>query len=113
MFTDDDAACLLLPVVPGSMVMDPAGKFLFVADRTTTYRISTPGLYVPGAVSVFAIGSGGSVTEVPGSPFFTSTFSDHAAAVRTRHCRRCADPDGVSADRHQWSAECGVLGRLD
>jgi 6-phosphogluconolactonase (cycloisomerase 2 family) len=57
-------------VVPGTMVMDPAGKFLFVADRTTT---DSNGLYVPGAVSVFAIGSAGSVTEVAGSPFITST----------------------------------------
>jgi 6-phosphogluconolactonase (cycloisomerase 2 family) len=56
--------------VPGTMVMDPAGKFLFVADRATT---DSTGLYVPGAVSVFAIGSGGSVTEVPGSPFFTTS----------------------------------------
>jgi 6-phosphogluconolactonase (cycloisomerase 2 family) len=56
-------------VVPGTMVMDPAGKFLFVADRATT---DSSGLYVPGAVSVFAIGSGGSVTEVAGSPFFAT-----------------------------------------
>ncbi len=58
-------------VVPGSMVMDVTGNFLFVADRSTT---DSMGFYVPGAVSVFAIGSGGSVTEVPGSPFFTSSF---------------------------------------
>jgi DNA-binding beta-propeller fold protein YncE len=58
------------PVVPGTMVMDPAGKFLFVADRATT---DSTGLFVPGAVSVFAIGSGGTVTEVAGSPFFTSS----------------------------------------
>ncbi|HME35834.1 MAG TPA: beta-propeller fold lactonase family protein [Candidatus Sulfotelmatobacter sp.] len=58
------------PVVPGPMVMDPSGKFLFVADRATT---DSNGLYVPGAVSVFAIGSGGSLTEVAGSPFFTSS----------------------------------------
>jgi len=57
-------------VVPGTMVMDPAGKFLFVADRATT---DSTGLFVPGAVSVFAIGSGGSLTEVPGSPFFASS----------------------------------------
>jgi 6-phosphogluconolactonase (cycloisomerase 2 family) len=57
-------------VVPGTMVMDPAGKFLFVADRATT---DSTGLFVPGAVSVFAIGSGGSVTEVAGSPFFASS----------------------------------------
>lgn len=60
-----------VPVVPGTMVMDPSGKFLFLADRATT---DNAGLYVPGAVSVFAIGGGGSLTEVPGSPFLTSTF---------------------------------------
>ena len=59
----------LVDVVPGMMVMDPAGKFLFVADRATN---DSTGLYVPGSVSVFAIGSGGTVTEVQGSPFFTS-----------------------------------------
>jgi 6-phosphogluconolactonase (cycloisomerase 2 family) len=53
-------------VVPSTMAMDPAGKFLFVADRATT---DSAGLFIPGAVSVFAIGSGGSVTEVAGSPF--------------------------------------------
>jgi 6-phosphogluconolactonase (cycloisomerase 2 family) len=55
------------PVVPAMMVMDPAGKFLFVADRAT-------GL-VSGSVSVFAIGSAGTVTEVAGSPFFPTTQS--------------------------------------
>jgi 6-phosphogluconolactonase (cycloisomerase 2 family) len=54
-------------VLPATMVMDPAGKFLFVADRATT---NGAGLYVSGSVSVFAVGSGGSVTEVAGSPFF-------------------------------------------
>jgi Lactonase, 7-bladed beta-propeller len=67
------------PVVPGPLVMDSSGKFLFVADRATTTADPTqppgspnPNLDVPGAVSVFAIGSSGSVTEVAGSPFFTS-----------------------------------------
>jgi 6-phosphogluconolactonase (cycloisomerase 2 family) len=64
--TTQDAA---VPVVPGTMTIDSAGKFLFVADRATT---DSTGLYIPGAVSVFAIGSGGSVTEVAGSPFFVS-----------------------------------------
>ncbi len=49
-------------VVPAMMAMDPVGKFLFVADRAIGN--------VSGSVSVFAIGSGGSVTEVAGSPFF-------------------------------------------
>jgi 6-phosphogluconolactonase (cycloisomerase 2 family) len=51
-----------VPVVPGMMSMDPAGKFLFVADRASAN--------VSGSVSVFAIGSGGALTEVAGSPFF-------------------------------------------
>jgi|HubBroStandDraft_1064217.scaffolds.fasta_scaffold02053_6 hypothetical protein len=58
-----------VPVVPWTAVMDPSGKFLFVADRATS---DSTGLYVPGAVSVFVIGSGGSFTEAKGSPFFTS-----------------------------------------
>jgi 6-phosphogluconolactonase (cycloisomerase 2 family) len=53
--------------VPSMMVMDPAGKFLFVANRATTDQT---GLSVPGSVSVFAVGNAGSVTEVTGSPFF-------------------------------------------
>jgi Lactonase, 7-bladed beta-propeller len=76
------------PVVPGSMVMDPAGKFLFVADRATTAPDPSqppgspnPNLYVPGAVSVFAIGSGGSVTEVAGSPFFTAGTANNPTTV--------------------------------
>lgn len=56
-----------VPVVPGMMAIDPAGKFLFVADRATS---DSSGSFVSGSVSVFAIGSGGSVTEVAGSPFF-------------------------------------------
>lgn len=55
----------LVAVVPGMMVMDSAGKFLFVADRAIGD--------VPGSVSVFAIGSGGTVTEVTGSPFFVTS----------------------------------------
>ena len=60
------------PVVPSMMVMDPAGHFLFVADRATTTGPGSTGLYVTGSVSVFAIGSGGSVTEVAGSPFLAT-----------------------------------------
>jgi len=50
-----------VPVVPVALAMDSAGKFLFVADS------STNGL--PGSVSVLAIGTGGSLTELPDSPF--------------------------------------------
>jgi len=68
-----------VPVVPYTMVMDVAGKFLFVADRTTTgcfVTVTPPAacpqsqvFYVPGSVSVFTISSG-TVTEVAGSPFY-------------------------------------------
>jgi 6-phosphogluconolactonase (cycloisomerase 2 family) len=51
------------------MAIDTAGKFLFVADRATT---NGAGLYAPGSVSVFAIGNSGSISEVAGSPFYTS-----------------------------------------
>ena len=50
-----------VPVVPVAMVIDSGGKFLFVADAATGS--------VPGGVSVLAIGSGGTLTEVPNSPF--------------------------------------------
>jgi len=48
-------------VVPNTLSMDAKGKFLFVANLAQGI--------VPGTVSVLAIGSGGSLTEVPGSPF--------------------------------------------
>jgi 6-phosphogluconolactonase (cycloisomerase 2 family) len=59
----------LAAVVPNTMAIDTAGKFLFVADRATT---NGAGLYAPGSVSVFAIGNSGSISEVAGSPFYTS-----------------------------------------
>jgi len=49
------------PVVPVALTIDSAGKFLFVANSA-----SAP---VPGSISVFAVGSGGTLTEVPNSPF--------------------------------------------
>ncbi|HEV2398143.1 MAG TPA: beta-propeller fold lactonase family protein [Candidatus Sulfotelmatobacter sp.] len=52
-----------VPVFPYAISRDSAGKFLFVADRATSGA--------PGSISVFSIGSGGTLTEVPGSPFFT------------------------------------------
>jgi 6-phosphogluconolactonase (cycloisomerase 2 family) len=54
-----------VPVSPVTMVIDSAGKFLFVADSATSDSSLNP---VPGAVSVFAI-SNGSLAEVPTSPF--------------------------------------------
>jgi 6-phosphogluconolactonase (cycloisomerase 2 family) len=55
-------------VVPSMLARDAAGKFLFSANRSTTDVSGNP---VPGSISVFAIGGGGSVTEVAGSPFST------------------------------------------
>lgn len=57
-----------VPVAPSTLAIDAAGKFVFMADRAT---VDSAGVSVPGAVSVFAVGSGGSLTEVPGSPFLT------------------------------------------
>jgi 6-phosphogluconolactonase (cycloisomerase 2 family) len=68
-----------VPVSPGSMVMDPAGKFLFVADRATNPYGG--GQQVSGAISVFLIGSGGSVTEVAGSPFAPAVQSTIPQAI--------------------------------
>jgi len=68
-------------VVPNAITMDPAGKFLFVANvwfsDTVSYTYTcggqsystNVGVPEPGTVSVLAIGSGGTLTEVPGSPF--------------------------------------------
>ena len=57
----------------GTLAIDAAGKFLFVANRATVNSSNqTTG---PGSVSVFAIGSGGSLSEVPGSPFFPPAAS--------------------------------------
>ena len=70
------------PVVPGSnlsgsLAIDSAGKYLFVADVATSGQTQpylcngamvTSTVPVPGTVSVFAVSSG-TLTEVPGSPF--------------------------------------------
>lgn len=49
-------------VAPATMIIDSAGKFLFVAD-------SSPATGVFGSISVLAIGSSGGLTEASGSPF--------------------------------------------
>src|ERR1700683_2030201 len=49
------------PLQPVALAMDSAGSFLFVANSTTN------GL--PGSVSVLAVGSSGSLTELSDSPF--------------------------------------------
>jgi hypothetical protein len=55
-----------VPVVPVAMTIDTAGKLLFVADSATSDSAENP---VPGAISVFSIGSNASLAEVAGSPF--------------------------------------------
>jgi hypothetical protein len=55
-----------VPVVPVAMSMDSAGKLLFVADSATSDNAGNP---VPGAISVFSIGSNATLAEVAGSPF--------------------------------------------
>jgi DNA-binding beta-propeller fold protein YncE len=55
-----------VPVVPVAMSMDSVGKLLFVADSATSDNAGNP---VPGAISVFSIGSNASLAEVAGSPF--------------------------------------------
>jgi 6-phosphogluconolactonase (cycloisomerase 2 family) len=52
-------------VNPSALAIDSTGKFLFVADQTTTDSLGAP---VAGSISVFAV-SGGTVSEAPGSPF--------------------------------------------
>ena len=53
-------------ISPVAMKIDSAGQFLFVADQETT---DPSGNTVPGTISVFSIGSGGTLTEITGSPF--------------------------------------------
>jgi VCBS repeat-containing protein len=61
-------------VVPIALTMDSAGKYLFVANSMTADPL---GNAVPGSVSVFAIGSGGTLTEVTNSsdPTQSSPFT--------------------------------------
>ena len=63
-------------VSPVAITVDSSGKFLFVADQATTSGTTA----VAGTVSVFSIGSGGSVTEVAGSPFAVPATAGSAAA---------------------------------
>ena len=56
-----NGVCNQVPVVPVALAMDSAGKFLFVADSATSDASNNP---VPGSISVLAIGSDGSLTEV-------------------------------------------------
>jgi hypothetical protein len=76
------------PVVPNSLAIDSAGKFLFVADAATSGQTQpytcnsatdTSTVSVPGTVSVFAVSSG-TLTEVPGSPFSLPTDAGSSTA---------------------------------
>jgi 6-phosphogluconolactonase (cycloisomerase 2 family) len=70
------------PVVPGSLAIDSAGKYLFVGDVATSGQTQpytnpctgakeTATVPVPGTVSVFSV-SNGTLSEVTGSPFSLS-----------------------------------------
>ncbi|HET9308633.1 MAG TPA: beta-propeller fold lactonase family protein [Candidatus Sulfotelmatobacter sp.] len=59
-----------VPVVPNTLAMDSAGKFLFVANHQTS---DSSGVAVSGSISVFTIGSDGNLTEVAGSPFIPAS----------------------------------------
>ena len=67
-----------------------AGKFLFVADATTS-DASNNG--VPGAVSVLAV-SNGTLTEVPGSPFLLP--ASRPVGTDSECFRACYDSDRLS-----------------
>jgi 6-phosphogluconolactonase len=53
---------------PSGMGMDSGAHFLFVANQGLAASQSNP-TAIPGNLSVFAVGSGGALTEVAGSPF--------------------------------------------
>ena len=53
---------------PSALAIDPGAHFLFVANQGLAATLTNP-VAIPGNVSVFAIGSGGALTEVAGSPF--------------------------------------------
>jgi 6-phosphogluconolactonase (cycloisomerase 2 family) len=76
-------------VNPSTLSVDAAGKFLFVANRAT---VDSSNHNVPGSVSVLAIGSGGSLTEVTGSPFFVTTPASTVAQVTNDFVSVAATP---------------------
>jgi 6-phosphogluconolactonase len=53
---------------PAALAMDSGAHFLFVANQGLAASTTNP-VAIPGNVSVFAIGSGGALSEVAGSPF--------------------------------------------
>src|SRR5215469_11829824 len=76
-------------VNPNALSIDAAGKFLFVANRAT---VDSAGRNVPGSVSVFSVASGGTLTEVTGSPFFTVTPAATTVQVSTDMVSVAATP---------------------
>jgi 6-phosphogluconolactonase len=80
--TQDIPVTVKAPVIPTAMIIDSAGKLLFVADTSTSAQATydcngssvTATVPVPGAVSVLAV-SNGALTEVAGSPFPLSSES--------------------------------------
>jgi 6-phosphogluconolactonase (cycloisomerase 2 family) len=76
-------------VNPNTLSVDAAGKFLFVANRAT---VDSSSHSVPGSVSVLAIGSGGTLTEVTGSPFFVTTPASTVAQVTNDFVSVAATP---------------------
>ncbi len=74
------------PVSPAKLATDTSGKFLFVAEQSTSTGSQTPqytcngtptttsvDVPVPGTIAVFSIGSDGTLAEVSGSPFAVPT----------------------------------------
>jgi 6-phosphogluconolactonase (cycloisomerase 2 family) len=54
---------------PVALAIDSGAHFLFVANEGVFNSPTDPTQNIPGNVSVFSIGSGGALTQVPGSPF--------------------------------------------
>ena len=96
-------------VNPSTLSIDAPGKFLFVANRATT---DSSNQSVPGSVSVLAIGSGGSLTEVTGSPFFVTTPASTVPQVTNDFVSVAATPTvfpGIGINGTQNSV-CSVPG---
>jgi 6-phosphogluconolactonase (cycloisomerase 2 family) len=89
-----EAVTVTQPVSPAAMTIDSAGKYLFVAEvststtapvtytcpgqQPTTVIVNVP---VPGTVSALSIGGGGNLSEVTGSPFAVPVSSNTPSLV--------------------------------